>query len=125
MAANTANTALSKAFTCVNMSTAQLADKLQGMAPGYIKHPVIDLTGIEGSWDFTLNFSPKRFVQGGGGRGGDSGGGGAAVGAASDPNGAISVFEALDRQLGLKLEQQKHPMPVVVIDHVEEKPIDN
>jgi len=35
------------------------------------------------------------------------------------------LFEALDKQPGLKLERQKHPMPVVVIDHVEEKPTEN
>ena len=117
VAGNTANSALSKSFTCLNVSTAQLADKLQGMAPGYVKHPVIDSTGMDGSWDFTLNFSnPLQLASVG--RGGDAG-------QAADPNGAISLFEALDRQLGLKLEQQKHPMPVVVIDHVEEKPSEN
>ena len=34
-------------------------------------------------------------------------------------------FEAIERQLGLKLEMQKRPMPVTVIDHLEEKPTDN
>lgn len=31
----------------------------------------------------------------------------------------------LDRQLGLKLELQKRPMPVLVFDHIAEKPIEN
>jgi uncharacterized protein (TIGR03435 family) len=118
VAANTAASALSKAFTCVNVSMAQFADKLQGMAPGYIHHPVVDLTGLDGYWDFTLNFSNPLTLMAAGGHGGG-------VGEAPDPNGAISLFEALDKQLGLKLEQQKHPMPVVVIDHVEEKPAEN
>ena len=118
VAANNAASAFSKAFTCVNVSMAQFADKLQGMAPGYIHHPVVDLTGLDGSWDFTLNFSNPLQLMAAGGRGGEAG-------QAPDPNGAISVFEALDRELGLKLEQQKHPMPVVVIDHVEQKPADN
>jgi uncharacterized protein (TIGR03435 family) len=34
-------------------------------------------------------------------------------------------LEALNRQLGLKLDMQKRPLPVLVIDHVEEKPTDN
>ena len=38
---------------------------------------------------------------------------------------AISLFDALNKQLGLKLEMQKRPMPVIVIDHIEEKPTDN
>ena len=48
--------------------------------------------------------------------------GGGAV-AASDPGG-ISVFEAVEKQLGLKLEKGTHPMPVIVIDHAEEKPVE-
>jgi len=35
------------------------------------------------------------------------------------------LFEAVEKQLGLKLESQKHPMPVIVIDHAEQKPTDN
>ena len=34
-------------------------------------------------------------------------------------------MDALNKQLGLKLEMQKRPLPVLVIDHVEEKPADN
>jgi uncharacterized protein (TIGR03435 family) len=36
----------------------------------------------------------------------------------SDNNG-ISLFAALEDQLGLKLESQKGPVDVIVIDHVE------
>jgi uncharacterized protein (TIGR03435 family) len=42
----------------------------------------------------------------------------------ADPGG-LSVFEALDKELGLKLDVQKHAIPVTVIDHVEQKPTDN
>ena len=122
---NNLSTALSRTFNCQNISMAQFADKLGSIAGGYIDHPVVDLSGLDGSWDFTLNFSPKRALQMGG-RGGDaSQANAAAAGAAADPNGAVSLFEAIDKQLGMKLEQQKHPMPVIVIDHVEEKPTDN
>ena len=34
----------------------------------------------------------------------------------------MTLPEALDRQLGLKLENRKRPMPVLVIDSVQEKP---
>jgi uncharacterized protein (TIGR03435 family) len=37
----------------------------------------------------------------------------------------LTVFEAIDRQLGLKVETQKKPMPVVVIDHVNQVPTEN
>jgi uncharacterized protein (TIGR03435 family) len=44
---------------------------------------------------------------------------------ASDPSGAITLFEAINKQLGLKLELQKRPVQVLVIDHVEPKPTEN
>ena len=44
---------------------------------------------------------------------------------ASLPSGALSLFDALTKQLGLKLEMQKRPTPVLVIDHVDQKPTDN
>jgi len=45
--------------------------------------------------------------------------------ASQQPTGAISIFDALERQLGLELEARKRLMPVVVVDHLEEKPTDN
>ena len=75
---------------------------------------VVDETGLKGSWDFDLSFTPRSQLQSA-----------APDGDASDPNGAISFFDALSRQLGLKLEMRKRPMPVLVIDHIEEKPSDN
>jgi len=55
---------------------------------------------------------------------GSSGAPGAAP-AASDPSGSSTIFEAVEKQLGLKLEKQKRPMQVFVIDHLEQKPTDN
>ena len=45
-------------------------------------------------------------------------------GRAADPSGGMSVFQALEKQLGLKAEKGTHPFPVTVIDHVEQKPTD-
>ncbi len=45
--------------------------------------------------------------------------------AASDPSGALTVFEAVEKQLGLKLEMRKRPMDVIIIDHIEQKPTEN
>jgi uncharacterized protein (TIGR03435 family) len=42
---------------------------------------------------------------------------------ASDPLGGYTIFEAMQRQLGLKLVTTTKPRPVMVIDHVERKPI--
>jgi uncharacterized protein (TIGR03435 family) len=46
-------------------------------------------------------------------------------GAAAEPDGSMTVFEAVDKQLGLKLEAQKRPAPMLVIDHIDPKPADN
>jgi uncharacterized protein (TIGR03435 family) len=118
-----ANPILSRLVTCRNMSMAQFAEDLQRIAPGYIRNPVVDATGIDGNWDFSFNFSPAGVFQSSGG--GSAGQPAGATPAASDPTGAISLFDALNKQLGLKLEMHKRPLPVLVIDHVEEKPTDN
>lgn len=126
-----ANPVLNRLLTCQNMTMAEFADQLQSLAGGYIYSPVKDATGLQGGWDFTLSFSAAGLVRGGGGfgggRGGDAGaappGGGAST--PSDPNGAVSIFDAINKQLGLKLVKEKRPVPVLVIDHVDEKPTDN
>jgi uncharacterized protein (TIGR03435 family) len=120
-----ANPALGRLVTCQNVTMAQFAKMLPGIAPGYLRTEVADATGLEGGWDFTFSFSPAGVLQMGGGQSGDGGAGAAGVPEASTPNGALSLFDALTRELGLKLEMQKRPLPVLVIDHVEQKPTDN
>ena len=116
---------LSRLVTCQNMTMAQFADLLQKIAPGYIHSPVLDATGLEGAWDFTLSFSSANLIQGAPPRGGDAGQPPGGAPTASDPNGAVSLFDAVSKQLGLKLEEKKRPVSVLVIDHIEEKPTDN
>lgn len=79
--------------------------------------------GIKGSWDFTLAFSSSWGANAGAGGGmvPPSGSGQPAA----DPNGAISFFDAVDKQLGLKLEKEKRSLPVLVIDHIDEQPTEN
>jgi uncharacterized protein (TIGR03435 family) len=117
--------------TCQNVTMAQFAERLQTIAPNYLRYPVLDASGIDGAWDFTLTFSavdPNR-LAGGGGRNGTKGGGPApaagGVGGVADPVGGVSLFDAMEKQLGLKLEVHKRPEPVFVIDHIEEKPTEN
>jgi len=76
---------------------------------------IVDKTGLSGLFDANLEFAPLP-GQFGSQLGADAG--------ASDPAAPASIFTALQEQLGLKLEAQKGPVDVLVIDHVE-KPSPN
>jgi uncharacterized protein (TIGR03435 family) len=122
--------ALSRMITCQNVTMEQFADQLQSFAFGYVSWPVTDSTELTGGYDFTLGFSPPGYAQmlqmGRGGRGGGGAGvpGGPEVEVA-DPGGAVTFFEAIEKQLGLKLEPRKRNMPVIVIDNLNERPTEN
>jgi uncharacterized protein (TIGR03435 family) len=112
-------------LTCQNMTLAQFAEQLQGKGPG-LNWPVLDSTGVEGNWDITVTYSRLAGMNlGGGGRGGEAAAPASETPTVADPGGGVTIFEAVEKQLGLKLELQKRPVPVFVIDHLEEKPTDN
>lgn len=119
------NPVLNRLLTCQNLTMAQFADRLRYVANGYIHYPVQDATGLAGGWDLTLSFSGISQLLPGGGGGSPPPDGGSANTMASDPNGAVSLFDAVKRELGLKLEKVQRPEPVLVIDHVEEHPSAN
>jgi uncharacterized protein DUF3738 len=82
---------------------ARFAEEVRDMADLQDK-PVVDRTGLEGAWDFTLKFTPQ-FVR----VTGDT----------------LTIQEAIDKQLGLKLESVTVPVPVLVVDSVNRKPTAN
>jgi uncharacterized protein (TIGR03435 family) len=118
-----ANPSLGRLVTCQNVTMAQFAEMLPNIAPGYLRTDVVDGTGLEGGYDFTFSFSPIGALQFNNRGGGDAASGTSSE--ASDPTGAISLFDALTRQLGLKLEQHKRPTKVLVIDSIERTPTEN
>jgi uncharacterized protein (TIGR03435 family) len=69
-----------------------------------LDRPLIDKTGLSGGFDFSIEWTPPEEM----GQPGDVGSFGA------------PFREALRKQLGLKLEPQKAPVEVLVIDHVEQ-----
>ncbi|PWT89350.1 MAG: hypothetical protein C5B56_07245 [Proteobacteria bacterium] len=107
-------------LSCKNVSMADMAQNLQQFAGGYIDHPIVDATGLEGGWNFLIGWTPRNALQG---QQAPAPSGGGAVPEASDSTG-ISVFEAVEKQLGLKLVKQKKSIPVIVVDHVREKPVE-
>jgi uncharacterized protein (TIGR03435 family) len=84
---------------------AMLANSL-GMWVGRI---VVDKTGLVGGYDFNLTWTPDQMPQRPAGM---------PEPPPIDPNGP-SIFTAVQEQLGLKLDSQKGPVSVLVIDHVE------
>jgi uncharacterized protein (TIGR03435 family) len=110
-------------MACTNTTMEQFAKKIRETAGGYLDHPVLDLTGLKGGYDFTVTWAPRNRTMGTQrpGEATDSG----PVPVASDRGSGLTVFEAVDRQLGLKLASAKHPMQVVVIDRMEKTPTEN
>lgn len=121
------NPILSEVVTCQNVTMAQFASEIQYYARDYIKTPVLNATNLDGAYDLTLSFSSRDAARGvvvpssGGATPPPS----ADASVASDPTGAISLPDAMIKQLGLRLEMQKRTVPMLVIDHVEPKPTDN
>ena len=105
---------------CKNTSMGELAQNLQRMANAYIEHPIVDATGLQGGWDFAVGWTPKGMLQSAPAPSPNQPG---AMPAATDPGG-LSVFEAVQRELGLKLVKQTKSIPVIVVDHVLEKPVE-
>ena len=72
---------------------------------GGVGRIVVDKTGLQGYYDFTLNFAPESVP-------------GAPAAPAADVT-APSLFTAMQEQLGLKLEPGRAPIQVLVIDRAE------
>jgi len=80
-----------------------------------LDRPVVDLTNLQGGYDFTLEFTqdlPPGFPEGGKINGEDP-----------DTSGP-TLFDAVKQQLGLNLKAERGLADVIVIDHVE-KPTAN
>lgn len=93
-------------------------EQFVGALSNILGRPVIDKTGFKGTFDIKLDFSPEGTNFGG------RGGPGLPADAGNADNAPPSIFTAIQDQLGLKLESQKGPGEVLVVDHAE-KPSEN
>jgi uncharacterized protein (TIGR03435 family) len=100
-------------YICVNTTMAQFAERLPGVSAAYLHPPVLDQTALPGAYDFRLYWTPKRQL---------SAPSAAPIEVATTPVDETTLFDAVDKQLGLKLEEQKHPEQVLVVDKVEHLP---
>jgi uncharacterized protein (TIGR03435 family) len=76
---------------------------------------VVDKTGLTGAYDYTLQWTPDDASP--------PGPGGADGGPPRNENqtdaAGPSLFTAVQEQLGLKLQSEKGPADVIVIDHID------
>jgi len=94
------------AAVCSRMTSADIAQQVQALAPGYFREgPVVDSTGLKGVYDFKLEWIT-------------------AVEAAKGGDGP-SMFNALEEQLGLKIERRRQPLEILVIDKLDRMPTEN
>lgn len=107
-------------ITCTNISMDEFAEELQIMTAYFIPTPVLNSTGLNGRWDFSISFSGfQRFVAPT-----------ASTSKSAPPvpglaEGPPTFFEALEEQLGLKLVLAKRPVPVLVVDRINRTPSEN
>ena len=94
------------AAECTHMTSADIAQQVMALAPGYFRDaPVVDLTGLNGIYDFKLEW----------------------ITAIEANNGSPgpSMIKAVEAQLGLKMERRRQSMEVLVIDKIDRKPTEN
>src|SRR5882762_6635695 len=70
-----------------------IAPIVQVLSEHYLHRSVLDKTGLTDKYDFTLHWTPSESQA--------------------------ALFTAIQEQLGLKLESQKGPMQILVLDHAE------
>jgi len=75
---------------------------------GAVGRTVIDKTGLTGTYDFELKWTPEH-----------GGPANADYGQANAQDSGPSIFTALEEQLGLRLQPSKGPVQTLVVDHVE------
>ena len=79
------------------------------MLTARMDRPVLDMTGIEGVYDYTIETAGLGF----------------AGQPPKDPTAGPSIFTAVQDDLGLRLESQNAPIEVLVIDSARRIPTEN
>ena len=92
-------------LTGQRISMARLAEFLARQ----MDKPVVDMTGLKGTYDLTLDWTPDEVADKPG----------------SDTAAGPSLLTALQQQLGLRMQPQKAPIELIVVDRIEKVPTEN
>lgn len=98
-------------FDCRNMTMAaftKMLPQIREMSGYLFNYPILDHTRLAGAWDFSLKWTPRNFYF--------------PAPAVGEP---ITLFDAFDKQLGLKLALIQVPTPVIAVDRVNSAPTPN
>ena len=94
------------AAVCSRMTSTDIAQQVQALAPGYFRDgPVVDSSNLKGVYDFKLEWITN--------------------GQANSGSAGPTMFDAVQDQLGLKLERRREPVEVLVIDKLDRTPTEN
>jgi uncharacterized protein (TIGR03435 family) len=97
-------------------------EQVASMLAAQLGQPVHDATGLTGKYDFSLFWATES-------SGARPAGGaivsGSPISALSDSEGGPTLQSAIQGQLGLKLEQKKGTIEMLIVDHAEKMPTDN
>lgn len=88
--------------------TKQPISRLTFLLTRRMDRPAIDMTGLKGLYDFTLDLSGLGFN-----------------GNPPEDTSAPSIFTTVQENLGLRLEAQKAPVQILIVDHAEKVPAAN
>jgi uncharacterized protein (TIGR03435 family) len=87
---------------CTRTSMTRFATTLEGQFGGQFRRNITDDTGLKGDFDFTVSWATDQTAESAG----------------------LSIFDALQEQLGLKLESRKAPVEIIQIDSIQ-RPSEN
>ena len=94
------------AAVCSHMRSADIAQQVQALAPGYFcEGPVVDASGLKGVYDFKLEWITN--------------------GQANSGSPGPTMFDAVQDQLGLKLDRRRQAVEILVIDKLDRTPTEN
>ena len=83
-------------------------DQLAQMISGQVKSPVTNATALAGKFDISLYWVSRNLRA-----------------ATGDDDAGPSIFEALQEQLGLRLQAKKGMVDFLVVDHMDKTPTEN
>ncbi|MEI9975097.1 MAG: TIGR03435 family protein [Ignavibacteriota bacterium] len=92
----------------ITLPRATMSHIVDAISNAFLDRPVVDHTGLTGVYSIKLTYTPNTRAN-----------------RESEPNlNDIGVFQALEEQLGLKLEARQEPVQALVVDRIE-KPSEN